>query len=212
MQAYKYDQNDGKTHTRYTELMQCSESGIERVLDQRFGRRKKGFSNNSTEFGKTRHDQFEVESKKSSKLPEVFVKNIPELELMNPTIDYAEHSFATELFPNVVIHFTIDSVASASNIIFDYKTAINDDTQYFQSKQLTFYAMLLEPHGINIKTGMYLVEFWNKDYDEILGYSRVPKKIGLVQKAEVMSWARKRVERLQVGIKYYKEELGLQEI
>ena len=212
MNAYQYDKNDGKLHTRYTELMQCSETGITSVLDKRFGRRKKGFTNDSMEFGKMRHDKFEVESKKTKKLPKVFLKNIAELRLANIEIDYAEHSFATELFPGVVIHFTVDSIASKIFVLFDYKTAINSDTKYFQSKQLTFYAMLLEPHGIYISTGMYLVEFWNKDHDQILGYSRVPKKIGILQKAEVMSWARKRVDRLKVGIDYYNNELELTEV
>lgn len=212
MQAYKYNPNDGKLHTRYTELMQCSETGIVAVLEQRFGLRKKGFTNNSMEFGKTRHGMFEVESKKTGLAPEVFRKNIQDLEHLD--LEFVEESFATELFPNVVVHFTPDSVAPKQHIIVDNKTAVNEVMfmEYFKSKQLTFYAMLLEPHGIIINKGLYLVELWNKDYDEVLGYSKVPKKIGVVEQAEVLSWSRKRIKRLQVGIEYYKNELGLVEV
>ena len=71
MKAYKIDSSDGKLHTRYSELTQCTEAGIVAVLELRAGLRKK-FSTASTAFGSTRHEMFEEDVAETGTVPEVF--------------------------------------------------------------------------------------------------------------------------------------------
>lgn len=223
MKKYKIDHSDGKLHTRYSELTQCTESGIERVLQLRAGLRKK-FSTASTEFGSVRHEMFEEDVAETGMVPAVFTHHEITQQEVRATgktpyeyqyligslpVSHCEQSFATELIPGVVIHFTPDEVAAEVQTIIDTKTMIPNEAgkvrpnQYLKSKQLKLYALLLRPHGITINKGLFLIEQWDREYKEITDYHVVPQKIGIMEMGEAQAWALKRIEILQAGIEWW---------
>lgn len=204
--AYKY-QDDGKLHTRYTELMNCTEAGIEKVLEERFGQRKK-LELEAFEFGRARHEMLEEEGRVDNKVPDYFGVEIP--------ISHAEQSFAIEPFPGVVIHFTPDLLSQSEFLIGDYKMVREPKegwdgqfpslwTLYKNSIQLDFYAWLLTFKKIPIKEKIYLGEYWNRDRTEILHHDFVRRPITIVDKGNARAWAIPRIERLMAGIEVYKE-------
>ena len=223
MKAYKIDRSDGKLHTRYSELTQCTETGIERVLQLRAELISK-FKTKSTEFGTVRHEMFEEEVNETKATPAVFTHHEVTQEEVRATgktpyeyqyligslpVSHCEQSFATELFPDVVIHFTPDEIAADIETIIDTKTMIPNaagkvnPNKYLKSNQLKLYALLLRPHGITIKKGMFLIEQWDRDYKEITDYHVVPQKIGLIEMGEAQAWAAKRVDILKAGIEWW---------
>lgn len=223
MKQYKINKDDGKLHTRYSELTQCTDAGITRVLQLRAGLVKK-FKTASTEFGTVRHEMFEQDVADTGTVPEVFTHREVTQEEVRATgktpyeykfligelpVSHCEQSFATELFPGVVIHFTPDEIASEVQTIIDTKTMIPNEAgkvnpnKYLKSIQLKLYALLLRPHGITINKGMFLIEQWTRDYKEITDYHVVPQKIGLIEMGEAQAWAAKRVEILQAGIEWW---------
>lgn len=222
MKQYKI-RDDGKLHTRYSELTQCTDSGIERVLQLRAGMRKK-FSTASTQFGSVRHEMFEEDVAETGMVPAVFTHSEVTKEEVRATgktpyeyrfligqlpVSHCEQSFATELFPGVVIHFTPDEIASEVQTIIDTKTMIPNaagkvnPNKYLKSIQLKLYALLLRPHGITINKGLFLIEQWDREYQEITDYHVVPQKIGLMEMGEAQAWASKRIEVLQAGIEWW---------
>ena len=226
MKAYKIDRSDGKLHTRYSELTQCTDSGITSVLQLRAGLKKK-FKTASTEFGSTRHEMFEQDVAETGMVPEVFTHHEVTQSEVRATgktpyeyqfligllpVSHCEQSFATELFPGVVIHFTPDEIASEVRTIIDTKTMIPNEAgkvqpnKYLKSVQLKLYALLLRPHGITIEKGMFLIEQWTRDYSAITDYHVVPQKIGLIEMGEAQAWAAKRVEILQAGIEWWNKQ------
>lgn len=222
MKKYKI-QNDGKLHTRYSELTQCTDAGIVRVLQLRAGEVNK-FSSASTEFGSIRHEMFEEDVAETGNVPEVFTHSEITKEEVRATgrtpyeyqfligslpVTHCEQSFATELFPGVVIHFTPDEVAADIQTIIDTKTMIPNEkgkvqpNKYLKSNQLKLYALLLRPHGITINKGLFLIEQWDREYKEITDYHVVPQKIGLIEMGEAQAWAAKRVDILKAGIEWW---------
>lgn len=67
---YTYKE-DGKIHTRWTELKRCTPNQIERVIGERLGVREP-YKNPYMDIGQIRHDEFYQESKLTGYLPEVF--------------------------------------------------------------------------------------------------------------------------------------------
>lgn len=227
MKQYKI-RNDGKLHTRYSELTQCSDAGIVRVLQLRAGELKK-FTTTSTAFGSTRHEMFEEDVAETGNVPEVFTHHEVTREEVRATgktpyeyqfligsmpVSHCEQSFATELFPGVVIHFTPDEIAAELETIIDTKTMIPSEAgkvnpnKYLKSIQLKLYALLLRPHGITIKKGLFLIEQWTRDYKDITDYHVVPQKIGIMEMGEAQAWAKERVSRLQAGIEWWNNQEG----
>lgn len=228
MKTYKIDRADSKLHTRYSELMQCTDAGILRMLESRAGLVKK-FTNKSMEFGSVRHEMFEEEVDETMSVPTVFTHHEVTQSEVRTTgktpyeykyligllpISHCEQSFATELFPGVVVHFTPDEVASAIETIIDTKTMIPNaagkvsPNKYLKSIQLKLYALLLRPHGININKGLFLIEQWDREYKSITDYHVVPQKIGLVEMGEAQAWAAARIQRLQAGIEWWNNQEG----
>lgn len=226
MKAYKFDKNDGRLHTRYSELVQCTDSGIVGVLQLRAGLKKK-FKTASTEFGSIRHEMFEEDVAETGMVPELFTHKEVQKEEVRATgrvphdyqyligemkVSHCEQSFATELMPGVVIHFTPDEIAKDDCTIIDTKTMIPNaagkvnPNQYLKSKQLKLYAGLLMPHGFTITRGLFLVEQWDRDYKEITDHHVVPQKIGLKEVGEAQAWAISRIERLQAGIEWWNSQ------
>lgn len=200
--------DDGKLHTRYSELMNCTESGIERVLEERFGQRKK-LELEAFDFGRARHETLEEEGKVENKVPEYF--GVGEI-----SISHAEQSFAIEPFPGVVIHFTPDLLSQVEFLIGDYKMVREPKEGwdgkfpplwkfYKDSIQLDFYAWLLTFKKIPIKEKLYMGEYWNRDRSEILHHDYVRKPITIVEKGKARAWAIERIERLMAGIEVYRE-------
>ena len=223
MKAYRFSKDDGKLHTRYSELTQCTESGIERVLQLRAELVRK-FSSKSTEFGSTRHEMFEEEVAITQAVPEVFThKEVQHAEVRTTgrspfkfeyligslPVSHCEVSFATELVPGVVVHFTPDEICETINTLIDTKTMIPNEAgkyhpnKYLKSNQLKCYSLLLRPHGININRGLFLIEVWDREYNEIIDYKVVPQKIGLMEQGEAQAWLLKRIEVLQAGIEWW---------
>lgn len=226
MKKYKIDPNDKRLHTRYSELVQCTDSGILRVLQQRAGLVKK-FKTKSTEFGSLRHEMFEEDIAETGVVPEVFTHNEVMKEEVRATgavpyefqyligsmkVSHCEESFATEIIPGVVIHFTPDEIAAADKTILDTKTMIPNKAgkvnpnSYLKSKQLKFYALLLRPHEIMIEKGLFLVEQWNREYTEVTDHHVIPQKIGLMEIGEVQAWAIGKIEILQAGIEWWNNQ------
>lgn len=108
---------DGKIHTRYTELTRCTPGQIDRVIDERLGLAAK-FKSDKLEFGTDRHDMWETEGKRTSMIPECFGLDWP--------ISHAEQEFASEILPGIVLHSRPDAVCAQIYTLVDYKTLIAD--------------------------------------------------------------------------------------
>ncbi len=196
MSEYLYA-DDGNIHTRFSELANCTFGSIERVLDEREGKRKK-FENESTLWGSERHEMWAEEGRKFRQIPKVFH------EVSDPLmIEHIEKEFATELLPGVIVHSRPDAVGLET--VIDYKTLASESlamgkikatATYTKSRQLKFYAYQLGLHGIRIRQGIYLVEIWDKNYTEILGYHAVIQKYGFKELAEVLPWIKDRISLL----------------
>lgn len=193
--------NDGKLHTRFTDLMRATPHQVENIIKEQLGEKER-FKNDILTFGETRHNMWEKESKQTGMLPVVFREAFPEFKDMQ--ITHAEKEFATELFKNIVIHSRPDGVSIPDATVVDYKTMVKGAggaRRYGSSKQLPFYAFQLGVHNIRIKRYVYFVEIWNADYTEIVGYDMYEKTVGLLDIAAVKKWAHDRCEVLALGMK-----------
>lgn len=193
--------NDGKLHSRYTDLVRATPRQVENIIKEQTGEKKR-FKNDVLTFGETRHNMFEKETKQTGMLPVVFREEFPEYKDL--VITHAEEEFATELFKNIVIHSRPDAVAANDAIIIDYKTQVKGAggaRKYSSSKQLIFYAYQLAVHNIRIKKYVYMVEIWSETYDEIIGYDKFEKDIKLLDIAAIKKWAHGRCEVLAIGMK-----------
>lgn len=192
--------NDGKLHTRFTDLMRATPHQVENIIKEQLGEKER-FKNDILTFGETRHNMWEKESKQTGMLPVVFREAFPDFKDMQ--ITHAEKEFATELFKNIVIHSRPDGVSVPDATVVDYKTMVKGAggaRRYASSKQLPFYAFQLGVHNIRIKRYVYFVEIWNADYTEIVGYDMYEKTVGLLDVAAVKKWAHDRCEVLALGM------------
>lgn len=198
--------DDGKLHTRYSELVQIAgDNGLERALEVRFGHRKK-LDFKGSAFGKARHELLQEEGEVSNKVPEYFgIGDVP--------ISFAEKGYAVELFPGVVVHFTADLVSKPAALVGDYKTCQEPEkgwskrptaySLYRHSVQLDIYAYLLGVIGVPIKEKCYMVEYWNRLQTEILGHDYYRAPITLKEKGDARRWLIKSIERLMAGRQVY---------
>jgi hypothetical protein len=208
--------DDGKIHTRYSELLRCTTGQIDKVVWERTHPDARA-QTESMGFGIVRHQMFDEESKKTGRLPACFG--------LDMVVNHVEAEFATEIMKGVVVHSRMDSVSVEGETIIDYKTVLDGKhgwqknlqgygwrpiydyagnlqasrvVQSSKQKQLKFYAFQLGLHGIRIKRGMFLCEIWNQERDEILDYRVVEFPITLADIAPVLPWVKDRVALLSV--------------
>lgn len=194
MADYVYNQNDGKIHTRYSELVRCTPKGIDRVIEERLGLRSR-FEGDNMADGTIRHEMWQAEALRTSKLPECFGLDWP--------VSHIEHEFTSEMLPGIIVHSRPDVVCVTKHAILDYKTVLDGTRgwretikQYHHTskqRQLQFYAFQLGLHGILIREGVFLCEIWNKDRDTILGHNIIRFPITLGDMAGALAWARPRI-------------------
>lgn len=192
MTDYMY-KNDGKIHTRYSELKRCTPKQINKLLDER-QKLVPRYSSTNMDWGTDRHDMWEKEARRTGKLPEIF--NLD----WNAT--HIEKEFTTELLPNMIMHSRPDVVCVDEMAVVDYKTLCTDSLSkgrqkarlnYHSASQLRFYAFQLGMHGIKIRKAVYLIEIWNRECTEILGYHTIERELDLKTISEVLPWVRKRL-------------------
>lgn len=210
--------NDGKYHTRYSEVTNCQtmNSALE-VAKKRLGL-KPVYDNDITRFGSLRHDMWEEEAKQTKVSPACFKEA---LGLQWGAYETENHR-ATELFENVVIHFTTDLIGISEHTaihedgrvlaasIIDYKTAtehrVDHYTKYYRSQlQLPSYALLLRPHGIIARDGHYLLECWDKERKNLKGYIHIEKTIALADMAKAKQMFKKGIQNLMAAEAHLKK-------
>jgi len=207
MADYKKE-NDGKVHTRYTDLTRCTPGSVDKVALEYLGITERYRpTGGPMNFGTMRHEMWQEEAENTGVTPEVF-KEFP-CEYQVPAT-YIEREFATEIFEGVVLHSRPDVFSKPEATIVDYKTSISDyETtvkHYRASKQHLVYAYQMYAHGIRVDKAVYLIEFWDHDYKKIMGYAKVIVPIRVADLMMIRDWLRVRCERLFVTlewIKYY---------
>lgn len=107
--------DDGKIHTRYTELLRCTPKQIQAVLTERQGKKRK-FSNSTLRFGTLRHDMWRDESLETGKTPACFGD-------YSLSVEMVEEELWSEIIPGVILHSRPDSVSISGATVVDYKTA-----------------------------------------------------------------------------------------
>lgn len=197
MADYLYS-DDGRIHTRYSELIRCTPGQIDKVIWERKHPESRA-QTQSMGFGIVRHEMFEEEGKLINRVPDYFGLDMP--------LSSIEEEFATEILPGIVVHSRPDGVSASTNTIIDYKTVL-DGKQGWKSivdsykhtakqRQLKFYAFQLGLHGILIKKGMFLCEIWDAERENILDYKVVEFPIKFTDIAPVLPWVKDRVALLQ---------------
>lgn len=192
--------DDGKLHTRFTDLMRATPHQVENIIKEQLGEKER-FKNDVLTFGETRHNMWQKETEDTGLLPIVFRNAFPEYKDLR--ITHAEQEFATELFENIVVHSRPDGVSVTEALVVDYKTMVKGAggaRRYKSSKQLPFYSFQLGIHNIRITKYVYFVEIWNENYTEIIGYDKFEKSIGLLDIAMMKKWAHDRCEVLALGM------------
>lgn len=195
MAEYIYDE-DGKVHTRYSELVRCTAGQIDRVLAERFDGFD-SFHNEATDFGTDRHEMWAKEAEETGFTAACFPLKF--------RAEHVEKEFKTEIFKNVIAHSRPDVISETSCAVIDYKTLCADSLEhgiitahnvYERSRQGLFYAFQLSIHNVKINKIIYLVEIWNRERDEILGYEVVQKDVKMSDIMKVIPWVKDRVSML----------------
>ncbi len=197
--------NDGKLHTRFTDLHRATPRQVIDIIREQTGQKKR-FESKTLTFGETRHEMWEGESRKTGHIPQCFIDAFPEYAGME--ISDVEAEFATEIYQDIVLHSRLDGLSKKSCTIIDYKTqkkGAGGARIYKNSKQLPTYAWHLALHNIRIKQVIYLVEIW--EFDEagnpvdVVGYEKFVKDLGLADTHNVAAWVRDRCETLAEGMR-----------
>lgn len=196
--------DDGKLHTRYTDLHRATPRQVIDIIREQTGQKKR-FESKTLTFGETRHEMWEAEARKTGRIPQCFLDAFPEYNGIEVTD--VEQEFATEIYKNIVLHSRLDSLARKAGIIIDYKTqkkGAGGARIYKNSKQLPTYAWHLALHNIRIKQVIYLVEIWefdeNGDPVSVVGYEKFVKDLGLADTHNMANWVRGRCEVLAEGM------------
>lgn len=205
MEGYTVE-NDGKIHTRYTDLVRCTEGQVLKVAREMLFHKER-YNGAATSFGRTRHEMFADESLDTGRTPQCFQEL--EVEL---SVRCIEKEFAMEVFPGVVVHSRTDAYAPDPQLIIDYKTFTNsgDLEKYKRSKQHLMYALQLMNIGKGVKGALYLGEMWDAERENLLGYGQLEVPISLKDLVEFRNgWLKDRCERLVVAIDYLKNNSGI---
>lgn len=202
--GYKHSA-DGKIHTRYSELNNCTMAGIRRVIAQRYSG-VESFSSDIMKFGTLRHEMLAEESRATGLLPAAIIKTFP--ELADIMVDMIEEEVVTEIFEGIVLHSTVDAVSKLSRFLVDHKT-ITDSTRFGQKYMNTYqhkiYAYQLLIRGIKIDRVAYIGECWNKERTVFNGYHLACKKITPLEIAGSRDWLKGRCQILRAGIEAYEQ-------
>lgn len=201
MEGYDYDHNDGKIHTRYTDLVRCTEGQVLTVAEEMLCRRQR-FNGSVTSFGRVRHEMFAEESLETGRTPECFRELDVELSLR-----CIEREFEMEVFPGVVVHSRTDGYAPDVEMVVDYKTCTRaeDINKYKNSRQHLMYALQLMNKGFPVKGALYLGEIWDAKREKPLGYCQMQKEITIQDLLKFRNeWLKDRCERLVVAINVLK--------
>lgn len=192
MADYNYA-NDGKIHTRYSELIRCTPGQIDRVVAERLDGRRRAETADMAD-GTVRHLMWQEEAEKTRRVPEIFGVDWP--------VSHVEQEFATEVLPGIVVHSRVDILCKTQQLIPDFKTVVDGKQgwkkivdgyrQSAKQRQLKFYAFQAGMHGIHINKGAFLCEVWNRQRDTILRYEIVPFKISPLDIAEAVNWIKPR--------------------
>lgn len=201
---YKIKQNDGKLHTRFSDLLRATPKQVERIIKERM-KEQKPFESDTLEFGKLRHEMWEKETKETKRIPQCFIDAFPQYDV---EVTHAEEEFATEIFKDIVLHSRPDAVAAKDAIVFDYKTqkrGRGGASVYKNSKQLPTYSWQLANHNIRIKKIVYLVEIWNVDEEgemvDVYDYDFFEKEIKFTDIHDITTWIKPRCEVLAEGMR-----------
>lgn len=196
--------NDGKLHTRFTDLVRATPKQVENIIREQLGTKKR-FENDVLAFGEVRHDMWQKETEQTGRVPACFAEAFPEYDL---EVTHAEKEFATEIYENIVLHSRPDAVAAKAFTLIDYKTqrkGAGGARIYKNSKQLIVYAWQLAMHNIRIRRIVYLVEIWNTDETgamvDVSHYEKFEKDLGLADIHNIKSWIRDRCEVLAEGMR-----------
>jgi hypothetical protein len=198
--------NDGKLHTRFTDLNRATPRQVIDIIREQTGEKKR-FESKTLTFGETRHEMWEAEARKTGRIPRCFAEAFPEYDFEVDPAD-VERQLATEIYKNIVLHSRLDSLARKAGIIIDYKTqkkGAGGARIYKNSKQLPTYAWHLALHNIRIKQVIYLVEIWefdeNGDPVSVVGYEKFVKDLGLADIHNSKGWVNGRCEVLAEGMR-----------
>ena len=144
MADYSYDPNDGKLHTRYSELAMCTPgNGVKNAVLRRFDMLPR-VETEYMAFGTERHEMWAEEALKTGKTAACFGVQFEATHI--------EREFAANVLPSVVMHMRPDVVSEPAQAVIDYKTLfaesydlgkIRAETTYSKSKQLIVYAYIL---------------------------------------------------------------------
>lgn len=198
--------NDGKLHTRYTDLNRATPRQVIDIIREQTGEKER-FKSKTLDFGEARHAMWEKESKATGRMPQCFIDAFPEYDYGVDPKD-VEAEFATEIYKNIVLHSRLDLLARKHATIVDFKTqkkGAGGARIYKNSKQLPTYAWHLALHNIRIKHVVYLVEIWEMDAegnpDHVVGYEKFVKDLGLADTHNIAAWVRGRCETLAEGMR-----------
>lgn len=200
MADYKYDKNDGKIHTRYSELIRCTPGQIESVLAERKGARR--VETEGMAFGTERHAMWQEEAEKTKKVPAIFGLDWP--------VSHVEQEFTSEIMPGVILHSRLDLVCADLSILPDFKTVVDGKQGWkkivesyrhnVKQRQLKFYAFQAGLHSIRITKGAFLCEIWDGERENILGHEIVEFPITFADIAESFAWMKPRAALLAAAL------------
>lgn len=195
MPTYNYPE-DGKVHTRFSELKRCTPGQIDRVISDRAYPETVFDSSDSMMRGTIRHQEFNNEVLITKQIPKCFGDY--DLKVLG-----SEEEISNEIFPGIVLHSTPD--VYGIDWVGDFKTvtAKVKDGEYDLDKngdfkfgkpmalQTSVYAVQLGLLGHPIKESYYFHEIWSKNA-EIVGYSTLQSPITDEQIEETYTWLRER--------------------
>lgn len=203
MAEYSYAE-DGKLHTRFSDLVRCTEGSVLTVAREMLLGRKR-FSSDIVEFGRLRHEMWEEEARATGRSPECFREVGVDVAVTD-----IEQEYSMEIFPGVVLHSRIDAFASEEGLLIDWKTFTNDgDIQkYKNSRQHLVYGLQKLNTGVIVKGAMYVGEQWDKKRQKLLGYDKIVLPFSVMELAEFKNgWLRDRAERLVVAVEMLKKDI-----
>jgi hypothetical protein len=193
--GYEYEE-DGKLHTRFSDLLRCTPASAPRVAREYMGLLSKYSGGGVLDFGKVRHDMFAEESRNTGRTASCFRSELG----VECTAEYVEEAFRAELH-GVIIHSRPDIVSVTDAKVLDYKTIQGDPKQFGKSMQLLIYAWVLFKNGIRVREAVWLCERWNPERSEIMGYGLHRSPITLSDLATAERWLAGRVFTLKHALK-----------
>lgn len=206
MGDYLIDKEDGKIHTRYSELSGCTPAGAIQAVEMRTGQRV-GIQTARMRFGEVLHDEYREESERTAKFPRNIRRRWSDLRRV--TVDMVEHELAVEIYPGVVLHSRPDAICLGARLIADYKTRVGTLREarmlYKRSVQLKIYAYQMLLRGVQLKEAQYLIERWSVNGEHRVAYDRVIQLLTLRDITGVEPWIEERCKNLIAAIRLHEQ-------